>query len=178
MPDDNGPDDKAMPNGVVREPTTPGQRSVWDFPRPAEVLKAPHKIAVFYGGDCLIETSSAYMVVETSHPPTYYLPHGDLRWPKAIRASGRQSVCEWKGVAHYFDLEHGGQKAANAVWCYPSPEAGFAEIRGYLAFYPSLMAACYVDDERVRPQPGHFYGGWVTSHYTGPFKGVPGSRFW
>ena len=169
---------KQLPPGV--EPVKPekGQTSVWDFPRPAKLLPAPHKITVVFGGQVLIETEEAFMVVETSHPPSYYLPRCDLKDIAMLKPISQRSLCEWKGEAHYFDLQCDGHEARQSVWTYPQPTKAFQEIENYLAFYPQLMDACYVDGELVQPQPGRFYGGWVSPHYVGPFKGEPESMFW
>ena len=155
----------------------PGQESVWDFPRPAIAEPAAQLLKIEFGGAVVAETSRAVRTLETSHPPTYYFP------PEAIRdgiltRSDHHSFCEWKGEATYFDLVFGGKKAQNAAWTYLNPTPAFEILRRHVAFYPSLMDACFVDDERVQAQPGGFYGGWITSHFVGPFKGGPGSWGW
>ena len=141
-------------------------------------MPAPHKIAIIFAGEALIETTAALMVIETSHPPTYYLPLSELRHANILLKNSHSSICEWKGQADYFDLNWRGLKVENCAWSYPDPDRDFAALRNHIAFYPRLMDSCYVDNEKVEPQPGGFYGGWVTSHYVGPFKGIPGSRLW
>ena len=123
------------------------------------------------------ETRSAVRTIETSHPPTYYFPRADVH-AELVRSRRPGSLCEWKGAAIYFDVSVGGEVAREAAWSYPNPTAAFAAIANHIAFYASPFEACFVDGERVRSQPGGFYGGWITSDLAGPFKGVPGSRFW
>ena len=124
----------------------------------------------------MADTSAAFRVLETSHP-VYYLPPGDIV-PGSLVAVGRGSVCEWKGEAAYCDVVACGRRAARGAWSYPQPTAAFAPIAGFVAFYAGLMDACFVGDERVTPQPGGFYGGWVTARVVGPFKGAPGTMGW
>lgn len=154
-----------------------GRESVWDYPRPPRLEQVGRKLRVDFGGKTVAETERGYRVLETSHPPTYYFPPADVRTEHLVPVEGR-TMCEWKGQAVYFDLEVGGQRARRAVWTYQEPPAAYAEIAGFLCFYPSKMEACYVDGERVRAQEGDFYGGWITEDITGPFKGAAGTRFW
>jgi uncharacterized protein (DUF427 family) len=154
----------------------PWQESVWDYPRPPRVEASPRRVRVFFAGTLIAESSKAYRVLETSHPPTWYIPHADIRSEFLLPGNGR-SYCEWKGSATYWTVKVGGQTAENAAWSYKQPNPKFATLRGCLAFYPS-RCECFVDDERVQPQPGGFYGGWITSDVVGPFKGVPGSTGW
>jgi uncharacterized protein (DUF427 family) len=135
------------------------------------------RIRVVLGGVTIADTTGAYRVLETSHPPNYYLPPDDIADGAVVRTR-RGSWCEWKGEAHYFDVTAGDRTARDAAWGYDHPTPGFTPIAGYVAFYAGPMDACYVDDEQVVPQPGGFYGGWVTDSVTGPFKGVPGSDGW
>jgi uncharacterized protein (DUF427 family) len=116
-------------------------------------------------------------VLETSHPPTYYLPPEDIRLEYLSPAAG-SSLCEWKGAARYYTLEVGGRRVERVAWSYPQLTPAFAAIKDYVAFYAAPMDACLVDGERVVPQPGDFYGGWITSDIVGPFKGEPGTRGW
>jgi uncharacterized protein (DUF427 family) len=125
----------------------------------------------------IAETSRAYRVIETSHPPVYYLPPTDILLG-ALVATARSSFCEFKGAARYFAVVAGGKRAEDAAWAYPDPTPPFAAIRDYVAFYPGRMDACTVDGEVVVPQPGGFYGGWITSDVLGPFKGGPGTMGW
>ena len=125
----------------------------------------------------LADTRSAWRTLETSHPPTYYLPQADIAM-EHLSPNARRSLCEWKGQARYWDVTIAGETFAAAGWDYPSPPPTFAGIAGHIAFYPEPFDECLVDGERVVPQPGGFYGGWITSREAGPFKGIPGSRFW
>jgi uncharacterized protein (DUF427 family) len=131
---------------------------------------------VSFAGQEIARTSSAYRLLETSHPPTWYLPPGSVQQSFLV-ATTKQSFCEWKGTAAYWAVRVNDQTADNAAWSYPCPKAGFANIRDYLAFYPSIFD-CYVEGERVQPQPDGFYGGWITRDVVGPFKGGPGSSGW
>jgi uncharacterized protein (DUF427 family) len=135
------------------------------------------RIRVEFGGVTVADTTGAFRVLETSHPPNYYLPPEDIAAGTLVR-SGRSSWCEWKGRAHYFDVTVAGRTAPDAAWGYDHPTPGFAPLAGFVAFYAGPMDACSVDGERVVPQPGGFYGGWITDAVTGPFKGVPGSDGW
>jgi uncharacterized protein (DUF427 family) len=160
-----------------RTPPGPGQESVWDYPRPPRLEPFDGHVRVVFNGVTLADTHDAKRVLETSHPPTFYIPPADVRWEHLQSASG-SSMCEWKGAARYFDVEVDGRRAARAAWGYPEPTPGFAALKDHLAFYAGPMDGCFVDGERVIPQPGGFYGGWITSGVVGPFKGVPGTRFW
>jgi uncharacterized protein (DUF427 family) len=155
----------------------PGQESVWDYPRPPKLEQVSQRIQVVYNGQTIADTQQAYRVLETSHPPVYYLPPADVQMPY-LRITDGNSFCEWKGKALYYHLAVGSQSVKNAAWAYAEPTGNFKPIAGYLAFYAHLMDACYVDGERVTPQPGGFYGGWVTKNIVGPFKGVAGSWGW
>ena len=155
----------------------PGQESVWDYPRPAILEPTSKRIEVVFGGETIADTTAAYRALETSHPPTYYLPPQDVRM-ELLTQTARKSLCEWKGAARYFTVRAGGREAADAAWTYTSPTGDFAAIAGYLAFYPQLMDVCRVNGEIAAPQPGGFYGGWVTSDLAGPFKGAPGTMGW
>lgn len=149
---------------------------MWDHPRPPRIEASSEIVRVELGGVVVAQTTGALRVLETSHPPTYYLPPSDCRTELLAPAPGR-SLCEWKGAAVYWTVTAGAAVAPAAAWSYPEPVPAFAELRDHLAFYPSAFD-CTVDGEAVRPQPGGFYGGWVTSRVTGPFKGVPGSAHW
>lgn len=149
--------------------------SVWDYPRPPRVEPVDRPIKVLFAGVVVAETRRALRVLETSHPPAYYLPPADVRLDLLQPAAGR-SICEWKGEARYFDLVVGGRRSAAACWCYPDPTAEFVSLKDYLAFYAGRTDGCFVDGEKVVAQPGSFYGGWITSGIVGPFKGEPGIR--
>ena len=159
------------------EPPGPGQESVWDYPRPPRLEPSTEQVEVVLGGVVVASTRTSYRVLETSHPPTYYLP-ADTFVEGALRPAAGTSFCEWKGVARYLDVLGGTAVAERAAWTYPEPTPGFALITGWVALYPGAMDRCTVDGEVVRPQPGGFYGGWVTSRVTGPFKGGPGTHGW
>lgn len=154
-----------------------GQESVWDYPRPPRLEKTDKQIQIFFNGQLLADTRRAYRVLETSHPPVYYLPLDDIHTDYLAVAEG-VSWCEWKGQAVYYDVVVGAKIAANTAWSYPRPTPAFAPIKDHVAFYARAMDACLVDGEKVRPQPGHFYGGWITSDIVGPFKGEPGTSGW
>lgn len=159
------------------EPAGPGQESVWDYPRPPRVEPCSSVIEVVLGGEVVVRTDRSLRVLETSHPPTYYLPMADFL-EGSLRPVEGSSYCEWKGTAAYLDVVGGGMRAERAAWHYPHPEPAFAELVGHAALYAALMDRCLVDGEVVRPQPGGFYGGWVTSRVVGPFKGGPGTGSW
>ena len=166
---------RIRPSGIV--PPAPGQESVWDYPRPPRVESVPRPVRVEFAGEVLAETTRALRVCETSSPPVYYIPPGDVDLG-AVKPSTRTSFCEWKGLARYWTVERNGRIARGAAWSYPEADAGFESIRDYFAFYPRRMDACYVGTDRATPQPGFYYGGWVTPELVGPFKGVPGSESW
>ncbi len=155
----------------------PGQESVWDYPRPPRLERFTGTITVELGGELIAFTDAAWRVLETSHPPTYYLPQSSFA-EGVLRAAAGQSWCEWKGKACYFDLVTATRVAEKAAWSYPHPTPGFTPIRDAVAVMAGLVDRCTVDGETVVPQPGGFYGGWITSSVAGPFKGGPGSLGW
>lgn len=155
----------------------PGQESVWGYPRPPRVEATSELVQIRLGGVLVVSSTAALRVLETSHPPTYYVPIGDFADGSLRRAQG-SSWCEFKGAAAYFDVVAGEVTAPRAAWTYPNPSPGFEAIVDHVAVMPAAMDECRVDDEVVRPQEGGFYGGWITSRVVGPFKGGPGSRFW
>ena len=163
----------------------PGQESVWDYPRPPRLEDFPRRIRIVFNGETIADTTAAKRVLETSHPPTYYLPPADLRL-EYFRPTERSTFCEWKGQAAYYTITVGDRialperyrSAENAAWFYPNPTENFADLKDYAAFYRSRMEACYIDDEMVQAQPGDFYGGWITSNIVGPFKGSMGTWGW
>ncbi len=159
------------------DPVGPGQESVWDFPRPPRAEQVDARVTIDFGGERIVDTADVVRVLETSHPPTYYLPM-DAFAPGALRPAAGTSFCEFKGAARYFDVVAGDAVAPRAAWTYPDPTPGFEVLDGRVAVYPRPMDRCTVDGEIVQPQPGGFYGGWVTSAVAGPFKGVPGSMGW
>lgn len=145
--------------------------SVWDYPRPPRVEPTDRRIRVVLGGETIVDTRRAHRVLETSHAPVYYVPVADVAPGVLEPSSGGTTFCEWKGDASYYDVAAGGRREARAAWTYHDPSPGFEPIRDAVAFYAGPMDACFVDDERVEPQPGGFYGGWITADVTGPFKG-------
>jgi len=159
-------------------PHGPGQESVWDYPRPPRVEPTAALVEVRFGGVVVASTRRARRVLETSHPPVYYVPPADVDMDRLVPVPGRTTWCEWKGAACYYDVVAGGERAPSAAWAYPHPIHPFAAIADHVAFYPHRMGSCWVDGERVRAQEGDFYGGWITAAIVGPFKGPPGTRGW
>jgi uncharacterized protein (DUF427 family) len=155
----------------------PGQESVWDYPRPPRLERSHRRLRIVFNRAVIAETTGAWRVLETSHPPVYYLPPEDIR-EEYLEPTSRSSFCEWKGRARYVTVRVGDRTAESAGWGYPDPVLAFAPIKDHLAFYAHLMDECTVDGEVVRPQPGNFYGGWITNDVVGPFKGEPGSWGW
>lgn len=162
---------------IDREIPGPGQESVWDYPRPPALRRCEKPVRIIFQGEVLAETSAALCVLETSHPPTYYLPPDDVDM-RFLSEVSTTSFCEWKGLASYYDLVGNGKTFARAAWTYHRPASSYLELRDHIAFYAHVMDACYVGDERALPQPGNFYGGWITSDVVGPFKGEPGTLGW
>ena len=158
-------------------PTAAGQESVWDYPRPPRVERSAETVEVVLGGVVVARTTSSLRVLETSHPPTYYLPSGAFL-DGVLRPTAGHTYCEWKGQASYVDLVTDAATAPRAGWTYPQPVAGFEALVGHYAVMPGLVDECRVDGEVVRPQGGGFYGGWITDRVVGPFKGGPGSHGW
>ena len=155
----------------------PGQESVWDYPRPPRLEATARRLRVVVAGRVVAETTRGHRVLETSHPPVYYFPAGDVD-AACLRAVAGTTGCEWKGTARYFDVVVGPAVRPRAAWAYPEPTPGMEPIRDAVAFYAALTDECTVDGRVVTPQPGGFYGGWVTPDVAGPFKGVPGSTGW
>lgn len=152
--------------------------SVWDYPRPPRVEPSDRRIRVILGGVTIVDTRRACRVLETSHPPVYYVPREEVAAGVLEPSDGSPTFCEWKGIGSYFDVAAGGRRVRRGAWTYPDPRPGFEALRDTVAFYAGPMDACLVDDEPVEAQPGGFYGGWVTSDVTGPFKGAPGTGSW
>ncbi len=165
---------RPAPPDVIR---IPGTESVWDYPRPPRLERVGRRRRIEFGGVTVADTTAGFRVLETSHPPNYYLPPDAFADGTLVR-TGRSSVCEWKGRAQYYDVVAGGRTAPDAAWGYDHPTPGFAPIAGYVAVYAGPMDACFVAGERVTPQPGGFYGGWVTGDVTGPMKGGPRTDGW
>jgi uncharacterized protein (DUF427 family) len=155
----------------------PGQESVWGYPRPPRVERTAERVEIWLGGGRIAASERALRVLETSHPPSYYLPAEEFV-PGSLRPAEGSSWCEFKGVAAYFDVVGGDAVAPRAAWAYPRPSSGFDALVGHVAVMPGAMDRCTVDGEQVTPQAGGFYGGWITSRVVGPFKGEPGTRGW
>lgn len=150
---------------------------MWDYPRPPRVEPSSAEVLVVLGGVEVCRTSRALRVLETSHPPAWYLPVAD--WlPGSLETAAGSSFCEWKGVASYLTVVGGGLRAEQAAWTYRDPVPAYAALRDTVAVYPAAVDAAFVDGEQVRAQQGGFYGGWVTDDVVGPFKGEPGSTGW
>lgn len=166
-----------QPHHPAPDPTGPGQESVWDYPRPAICEPTNRRIQIIHRGVTLVDSAKAWRTLETSHPPTYYIPQSDIAM-KHLRPNPRRTMCEWKGQANYWDVVIGGHVIEAPAWSYPAPTPAFEPIADYCAFYPEPFDQCLVDGEQIIPQPGNFYGGWISQYEAGPFKGIPGSRFW
>jgi uncharacterized protein (DUF427 family) len=158
-------------------PIKPGQESVWDYPRPPRLERLEKPVQIVFAGVSIVDAPWCHRVLETSHPPVYYIAPEHIL-PGVLMQVPGSSFCEWKGNASYYDVTAGGRRAERAAWTYLKPSAGFADICGAVAFYAQAMSRCTVDGEVVTPQPGGFYGGWITSDIVGPFKGEPGTNFW
>ncbi len=152
-------------------------RRVAAFPRPPAIEPVPHQVRIVLGGETIALTGDAWRVLETFHPPTYYLPASAFA-AGALSPGARTSFCEWKGLARYVSVRGGGRTEENAGWLYADPSPDYAALRDHVAIYAGRMDACFVGDEQVTPQPGGFYGGWITSEFEGPFKGGPGTAYW
>jgi uncharacterized protein (DUF427 family) len=150
--------------------------SVWDYPRPPVLVPCERRVRVELAGHVVAESTAALRVLETASPPTVYVPPADVA-RELLRETSGHSVCEWKGHARYADVVVGGHRAPRAAWWYPEPVAAYAALADHVAFYPGRVA-CFLDEERVRPQDGNFYGGWVTDDIAGPFKGAMGTQHW
>ncbi|MBN2365610.1 MAG: DUF427 domain-containing protein [Calditrichaeota bacterium] len=155
----------------------PGQESVWDYPRPPRLENFSGQIEIFFNKQLIVKTIKAKRVLETSHPPVYYIPPEDVRL-EYLQISEHTSWCEWKGGARYYDIAVNDRKAEKVAWFYPDPDPRYLDIKDYIAFYAGPMDACYINGEKVIPQPGGFYGGWITSNIVGPFKGKRGTLGW
>jgi uncharacterized protein (DUF427 family) len=159
------------------DPVSPGQESVWDFPRPAIAEPTGAHVVIEHVGQIVADSRNTIRTLETSHPPSYYIPPADIA-PGLLRRAVGSSFCEWKGTAVYWDVVIEDIVLPRVGWSYPDPSRAFAMLRNHVAFYAGPFDRCSVDGEAVKPQPGAFYGGWITSRYAGPFKGIPGSMGW
>lgn len=154
-----------------------GQESVWDYPRPPRIEPSTEQVTVVLGGVTIADSRRALRVLETSSPPTYYIPRVDVI-DGVLTDDDHTTWCEWKGRASYCNATAGGHSAPRAAWTYLAPHPEFAALRDHVAFYPARVDGCFVDGERVQPQAGEFYGGWITTRIVGPFKGDPGTEGW
>ncbi len=162
---------------MQRVPPGPGQESVWDYPRPPRLEAVTARLQVVFAGVTVADADRGWRVLETSHPPTYYLPATAVRTALLTPAPGA-TLCEFKGQAAYWTLRAGGRVAERAAWSYPKPWPPYTALKDHFCFYASRVDACFVDGERVAAQAGDFYGGWITSRVVGPFKGAPGTLDW
>lgn len=151
--------------------------SVWDYPRPPRLERTSERVVVTHRGQVIADTTAALRVLETSHPPGYYLPRADVDESVLVPVEGT-TFCEFKGIAAYADLVVGSEALSRTVWWYPEPTAGFEALANHLSLYPGRVDQCTVDGEVVIAQEGDFYGGWITSRVVGPFKGAPGTWGW
>ncbi len=151
--------------------------SVWDYPRPPRLERSSEHVIVTHRGVVIADTNQSIRILETSHPPTYYLPMTDVN-PDVLQAVPGTTFCEFKGVASYADIVVAGNRIPRVAWWYDNPTQGFEDLSGYLSLYPGRLESCTIDGETVTAQEGDFYGGWITSRITGPFKGAPGTLGW
>src|SRR5215203_2694921 len=169
--------DRGVVSGGPRDVPPEMPESVWDFPRPPRLEPARRRVRVRFAGVTLADSTRALRVLETSQAPAYYVPVADVAGEHLVAARPR-SWCEWKGRASYLDVVVGGRRSGAAAWTYPEPVEAYAALRDHVAFYAQRVDECFLDDERVAPNAGDFYGGWINSEVTGPFKGGPGTRGW
>jgi len=169
------------PAPVVPEQPGPGQESVWHYPRPPVVQAVDQPVRVMAGGLEMARSTRALRVLETASAPALYIPPDDVAMDR-LEPAGGEGICEWKGLFVHYDLLLPGRRIHHAAWSFPDPftdlEEGYGQLAGHIAFYPGRVDACFIGTEQVRPQPGGYYGGWVTSNLTGPIKGLPGSEGW
>ena len=163
--------------GIRKIAPKKGQESVWDYPRPPGLERFHGQIRIVFNKMTIVDTHDIYRVIETSHPPTYYVPLNHFM-KDVLQHNSASSFCEYKGRAQYYNIIINGKKAVKAAWQYPDAKGTFEEIREYVAVYSHLMDACFLNGEQVTSQEGSFYGGWITSNIVGPFKGGPGTWGW
>ncbi|MDZ4763308.1 MAG: DUF427 domain-containing protein [Chloroflexota bacterium] len=166
-----------MPANVQRQTPKAGQESVWDYPRPPRIEPTSKHVRIVFNGVVIADSTHAKRILETSHPPGYYIPAADIRM-EYLSPTRQETFCEFKGAASYWTIKVGDKVSDNAAWSYKAPSKGFELITDHLAFYVSRVDECYVGDERVQAQAGDFYGGWITADVVGPFKGEPGTWGW
>ncbi len=153
-----------------KKATVPKQESVWDYPRPPRIEDCSKHIRIIFNGIVIADSTHSKRVLETSHPPVYYIPPQDIK-TEYLKPAENRTFCEWKGEASYYHLRVGEKYVRYACWYYPNPIPAFARLKDHMAFYAGKMDKCFVGEELVKPQPGKFYGGWITSDIVGPFKG-------
>jgi uncharacterized protein (DUF427 family) len=156
----------------------PARERVWDYPRPPAVDACRQRVRIVLSGVMIADSTRARRVLETSHPPTIYLPPADVRGDLLVPSDARPTVCEFKGVARYLDATIDGRRHRAIAWTYPTPTPGYESLRDHICFYPGRVDEAWLGDERVQAQPGDFYGGWITSNLIGPFKGARGTLGW
>jgi uncharacterized protein (DUF427 family) len=162
---------------MLRDAVGPGQESVWSYPRPPRLERELRPARVVLAGSDIAYSEAPWRVLETSHPPGIYIPR-DAFGPGVLTPNPKATVCEWKGVASYWDLHSGDRTVEAGAWSYEAPTAAFEAIAGFVSVYPGLVDACYLAGEQIMAQAGDFYGGWITSEIVGPFKGSKGTRGW
>lgn len=160
-----------------RKEPGPGQESVWDYPRPPAMEPVDERLRVEFNGVTIADTTDAYRILETSHPPTYYIPPEDVQM-QYLQKESRTTMCEFKGRAVYYTVEVDDRRTQQAAWAYPDPTDKYAELEDHLSFYASKMDRCFVGDDEAHAQEGDFYGGWITDRVVGPFKGGAGTLGW
>ena len=151
---------------------------VWDYPRPPAVVACERRVRIQLAGEQIVDSANALRVLETSHPPTIYVPSVDVRTDRLAPSASRSTWCEFKGEAHYLRPVDSPSSAPAVAWTYPSPASGYEALAGHIAFYPGRVDRAWLDEERVQAQLGDFYGGWITVDVVGPFKGGAGTRGW
>ena len=154
-----------------------GQESVWDYPRPPRLEPFKGHIRIVFNNEIIYDAHDALRILETSHPPTYYLPMFHFK-EGVLKTNPASSFCEFKGKAKYYDINVNGKVVMEAAWYYPNPNPAYEALKDHISVYAHLMDSCFVDDEKVDAQQGNFYGGWITSNIVGPFKGAPGTWGW
>lgn len=162
-----------------KQPIQPNdqQESVWDYPRPPRLEPTSKRVRVMFNGIVIADSTQAKRVLETSHPPVYYIPPEDIHM-EYLNNTSRRSYCEFKGSASYWTISVADRESVDAAWSYKAPSPDYEAITDHIAFYANRVDECYVDDERVQAQAGDFYGGWITVDIVGPFKGAPGTSGW
>lgn len=169
---------RRKPTSETRALPAPGQESVWDYPRPPKLDPSPDHVEVVHRGITVADSCRSIRILETSQPPAFYIPRDDVRMDLLVEEPAR-TYCEWKGWATYYGLRlPDGEAVHEVAWSYLTPSSPYAAVAGYLAFYAQKVDRCRVDGEVVEPNPGSFYGGWITSRVVGPFKGAPGTEGW